>query len=135
VKKDPLAVYKFKGSSMCPTLQPGDWLLVEPLKHYEVGEIVVFHRGRLIIAHRLIKMDGLKAHTTGDYLNSQEEISQSDIIGRVQYAIRGRNILAIPPKPKGLARILTLMMWPAIWVRVMFSTLWGRFQGIDHSAQ
>ena len=87
---------RVSGTSMAPTLRPGDLLSVEAASIMEVslGEIVVFAREGGLIVHRVtIKTSSggeLCLVTRGDRMRRHDApISGPDLIGRVMHIDRG----------------------------------------------
>jgi len=84
--------FEFYGSSMLPTLKPGDRLLVVCGGVVRAGDIVVFQSdGKLHIAHRVVSVISLGIITRGDNANADDlRILQPDeITGKVVAAQRG----------------------------------------------
>lgn len=83
------------GQSMFPYLRPGDLLEVEPAKLLELkpGDIVVFRRGKNLIAHRLHRLEGSGETLTGVSIGDsgvwQDEPLKPEMVpGRVVARIR-----------------------------------------------
>ena len=73
--------------SMYPTIKTGDVIMVVPQDEYEVGDIVAFEDGSMIVTHRIIEEneDGTFV-TKGDYIgNSKDDMPLQEryIIGKV----------------------------------------------------
>ena len=73
--------------SMYPTIKTGDVIMVVPQDEYEVGDIVAFEDGSMIVTHRIIEEneDGTFV-TKGDYIgNSKDDmpLQEKYIIGKV----------------------------------------------------
>jgi hypothetical protein len=87
---------KALGTSMLPSVWPGDLLTIQSAKHDEVspGDIVLILRNSRFFVHRLVEMrrnqDGLLWITRGDALprNDPPEAS-SELLGRVAGIRRG----------------------------------------------
>jgi signal peptidase I len=72
------------GSSMLPSLWPGDVLTVRPRLIAEVrhGDVAVFVRDDRLIAHRVIAHRGSHVVTQGDTVTSPDApVSQAELIG------------------------------------------------------
>ena len=59
--------------SMEPTYSAGDLLIVKKMDHYQTGDIVVYQRGRSLVVHRIIDMNGETVTTQGDANNAPDE--------------------------------------------------------------
>ncbi|MBK3515820.1 S24/S26 family peptidase [Carboxylicivirga marina] len=80
------------GMSMFPLLKPGDSLLVKPCLP-NIGDISVFIKGELLIAHRLIKITGNTYFFKGDGLIFPDKpVEKQDVLGVVTQRKRGKNI-------------------------------------------
>ena len=42
---------------MTPTLNVGDYIIIQKQKDYKVGDIVTYRRGKYLLTHRIVKMD------------------------------------------------------------------------------
>ena len=79
--------------SMYPTIKTGDVIMVVPKDEYEVGDIVAFEDGAIIVTHRIIdeNEDGTFV-TKGDYIgNSRDDmpLQEKYIIGKVVNVFAG----------------------------------------------
>lgn len=106
--------------SMMPTFHPGDALIVEPVKirQLRVGQVISYQSTldpRLIISHRLIKIDQRTGWLTtrGDALSMADQpFPSSRVVGRaIAVAPRFGRLLDFLHRPLGLALIIYL---PAI---------------------
>ncbi|HUI07529.1 MAG TPA: S24/S26 family peptidase [Verrucomicrobiae bacterium] len=91
---------KAKGTSMFPWRIPGCEVRIEPAgPALEVGLIVVFRRGAKLYYHRVIKqVSSSQWQTKGDTLiDSDDPISDNDIVGRVTAVRRGNCVRAARP--------------------------------------
>ena len=90
-------VLRVVGGSMGPWFLPGDFIIVQEVKPLTVrrGDVVVFHRGGLLIAHRVIKT--LAADSTGELRwktkgdsseRSDPPVFERELIGRVTFVER-----------------------------------------------
>ena len=88
------------GTSMEPTLEPGDLLIVKAvdIRELEIGDIIVFYKPgtRELIVHRVFKMkeapDGtIIIMTKGDNVPEPDRwvISQEELVGKVIYRMPG----------------------------------------------
>jgi hypothetical protein len=75
------------GTSMAPSLRPGDLLLVAPLgpgQPLKAGDVYLARRAGRLVAHRLIRSVADTAVTRGDGLATDDPpISLRDVLGRV----------------------------------------------------
>ena len=79
-------IYKVKTGSMEDGIHTGDYILIYRKSEYKLGDIVTYEKNGYHITHRIIKKNGNKVITKGDANNSEdEEISTSDIVGKVIY--------------------------------------------------
>jgi len=84
------------GSSMIPSIWPGEILLVRRVAIAEVcpGEVVLAERGGKLFAHRVVEVrgegSGARIVTQGDALAASDpEISEAELLGRVAAIARG----------------------------------------------
>jgi hypothetical protein len=83
------------GSSMLPSLWPGDLLLIHPedFGRISTGDIVLFARGGRLFAHRVVssadQRGGEQLVTRGDALRLQDPpITSAELLGRVCLILR-----------------------------------------------
>jgi hypothetical protein len=71
--------------SMSPTLEEGDRVTVVPFDSPpRAGEVVLHRRGALLVAHRLLRLDGDWAVTHGDALATADPpVARAALFGRV----------------------------------------------------
>lgn len=70
--------------SMEPTIKTGDLILVKESDSFEVGDVVVYQSGRILVVHRIMEIDGETAILRGDANNADDApIELSQIKGRV----------------------------------------------------
>ncbi|MGC1373931.1 MAG: S24 family peptidase [Candidatus Sulfotelmatobacter sp.] len=79
-----------RGTSMLPSVWPGDVLTIEPLKHTEIvpGDILLVQRSDRIYIHRLVQTrerNGCRVWTTrGDSMpQADPPATDSDLLGKV----------------------------------------------------
>lgn len=95
------------GNSMLPWPVPGYEVKIEPAgSGPEIGSILVFRRGAKLYYHRIVECLGSNRwRTKGDTLiESDEPVSDAEIIGQVTSARRGNRVWAVRPDP-GAARL------------------------------
>jgi Peptidase S24-like len=85
-----------RGSSMVPTIYPGDILVVErnPLARLRPGHIVLALRGGRFFAHRVARLTAVggppRVITRGDALREDDPaFLHNEILGRVMSVVRG----------------------------------------------
>ncbi|WP_439183715.1 S24/S26 family peptidase [Carboxylicivirga taeanensis] len=79
-----------KGMSMYPLLQPGDKLLVKPIRP-QVGDIGVFCKNNQLIAHRLIHFSNNTYYFKGDALTRYDSATTAqEVLGTVIARKRGK---------------------------------------------
>jgi len=105
------------GTSMVPTLFPGDILIVrrETAGSTRCGDVVLSFRAGRFCAHRLVAKQELEGRpslvTRGDALAENDPpLAESELLGRVTTVIRGRKRIELDGRPT--AREL-LLRWAA----------------------
>ena len=121
------------GSSMLPSIRPGDTLLVERAKRETIstGDIILFGRDRRLFAHRVIKcLDDSRLLTRGD-ANAVPDalVNQEELLGRVSYIVRDGRAVAPPRSPSVSARAIAKLAQSPLAARVVVSAF-GRNQVI-----
>jgi Peptidase S24-like len=89
------------GSSMLPTIWPGDVLNIEPKSGAEIvpGDIVLVARDNRFFIHRLIEKRNSTWTTRGDSLSQADApVAPKQVLGRV--SLIHREACAIVPKPR-----------------------------------
>lgn len=70
--------------SMEPELSIDDLIFVKEQDHYEVGDVVVFQDGSILVVHRILEINGETVITKGDANNADDgEMEISRIKGKV----------------------------------------------------
>lgn len=70
--------------SMEPAIMVDELIIVQAQDSYEVGDVVVYQSGRLLVVHRIMEIDGETVTTRGDANNVDDEpVSIDHIKGRV----------------------------------------------------
>jgi signal peptidase I len=88
------------GTSMLPTIWPGDILQIEskPWHEFEAGDVVLVKREKNILIHRLVSNDGLQWTTRGDAMPQDDPpVASADVLGRVAQ-IQRRNCVMEPKR-------------------------------------
>ena len=84
------------GFSMWPALRPGDRLIgmdCQPAK-MGIGDIAVYERGGILIAHRVVGRRGPTLLVTGDNSRGNPDaVEEKEIRGRVAGVVRGEKII------------------------------------------
>lgn len=78
------------GYSMFPLLRPGDKLVVQPQKgSLSCGDIIVFDRGDVLVAHRLIEFRPDQVVCKGDgFVTYDTPVDLRKVVGKVTHRIR-----------------------------------------------
>ncbi|MFC2172824.1 signal peptidase I [Acidobacteriota bacterium] len=107
VHKIPPNLIFYKGSSMYPTLKPGDIMQVDPYNDGMIrrGDVIVFKcpEEDRQITHRVVSVDSRRIRTQGDN-NSEVDpyhTNCQNILGRVNCIQRGTKYLAVPGGLRG----------------------------------
>jgi len=105
---------RLSGTSMMPTLWPGDLVWVKPVKVEKLapGDVILFLRENRIMAHRIVGMDApageLVIRTRGDTLPAGDlPVRGSEVLGLVTAAQRFGTGWAISRTPRLASRILS----------------------------
>ena len=70
--------------SMEPTLMVDDLIIVKAEESYEVGDVVVYQNGKMLVVHRIVDMDTETVTTRGDANNVDDAaISLTQVKGKV----------------------------------------------------
>lgn len=102
------------GWSMLPTILPGDTLVVERVSgdQVKVGEVVLVGRDGRLCAHRVISPEDNSGNphrhwiTQGDSMPMPDPpVSESQLLGRVNYVIRDGKCVAVSAKASVAARL------------------------------
>ncbi|MBQ3330399.1 MAG: signal peptidase I [Ruminococcus sp.] len=74
--------------SMEPVLKTNDLIFVSEDENYEVGDIVVYQDGNMLVIHRIINIDGENVITKGDANNiADDPIKLNDIKAKFSFRI------------------------------------------------
>ena len=84
--------------SMEPTIAADDLILVKEAEDFQVGDIVVYQSGSILVVHRIIAIDGDTITTQGDANQAADEAIAASVI-------KGK-VIAVIPMLGNLARIL-----------------------------
>ena len=120
------------GSSMLPSVWPGDVLIVQRrvVREAEVGDILLYRRKARLFAHRVVtKHDSLgkpRIGVRGDASPGQDEfLSQREILGRVSQIIRAGKCVRPSSRLKLHQRLIGILTW--------HSNLFARLVVFGHS--
>lgn len=70
--------------SMEPTIMADDLIIVQAQEDYEIGDVVVYQTGRMLVVHRVVDMDAETVTTQGDANNAADApVELAHIKGRV----------------------------------------------------
>lgn len=70
--------------SMEPVIMTNELIIVEARDQYEVGDIVVYQTGGILVVHRIVDMDGQMVTTRGEANNVDDEpVELTQIKGKV----------------------------------------------------
>ena len=97
------------GSSMLPTLWPGDFLSFEsaPAQPIRPGMIVLVQLDDRFVIHRVMRCEGNEFVTRGDAMvQSDTPARRSDILGSLTCISRGSKTLTATSKISGRQRVL-----------------------------
>lgn len=86
LRKSGTLQFRAMGSSMIPSLWPGDILNVRAtdINEIRVGEIVLFERNSSLCAHRVLNRAGSSLVTRGDSLPAADSpVTAAELLGRV----------------------------------------------------
>jgi len=104
--------FKICGNSMRPLIKDGDYLIVNPVNHLKLGDIVLFISAddRLVV-HRISKIKDNFIITKGDaYCGYDCPIKREAVLGRVVMIERGRQKRDLE---RGIWKLINL-----IWARI-----------------
>ena len=94
-----LLTVTLEGSSMFPTIFPGDKALVKKVTKEELnlGDIIVWKGEKNdYVSHRIVAIDEKKVITKGDFLNENDSpVLQSQIIGKIVAILRDGKVFWI----------------------------------------
>ena len=123
----PAVFVAVRGSSMLPTYQHGDLVVVESATHYGVGEVVAYRvpagqigAGKIVI-HRIIRGDATRGFTLqGDHNTTPDPWSpkQGDMVGVATFRLpNGGRLIALVRQPAILAGLAAALMVTVILAR------------------
>ena len=101
------------GSSMLPTLWPGDvlWIRRSSIGEVGIGDIVLFIRDRRLFAHRVIDRSEQALVTQGDALPMPDGcVATSELLGTVQAVLRDGHVVPLRANPSLPSRITMFLI-------------------------
>jgi signal peptidase I len=101
------------GTSMLPTIWPGDILLIQSTFPDELapGDVVLVKGEKSILIHRLVKSNGPDWITRGDAMTHNDPaVAPADVLGRVSRIHRGNSLLPARRQIRRLQRVLGWML-------------------------
>jgi hypothetical protein len=109
-----LALREVTGTSMAPTLRPGEMVFVEPCSSPDPGDIVAFALGGGLLVHRVVRVDAGSVTCRGDNLLAEDPpVALAAVLGKVVQVV-GRK--RVPDQRLDVARVnLRLMRRRAGW--------------------
>jgi signal peptidase I len=119
---------RVRGSSMLPSVWPGDMLMIERVQASaaSVGDLLLCERDRRLFVHRVVSLgrtvDGTIL-TRGDAMpDADPAVPYRDILGRVSFIVRDRKLI-VPKKILGLPQraVATLIQRSEIAMRIAIS--------------
>ena len=99
------------GTSMLPTIWPGDLLTVEHLDQMVSGDIVLVSQDRRLLIHRLVEQRDSHWVTRGDSLPQNDApVARSQVLGKVSVIHRQTGDVIPSRRMSQLARLLAWML-------------------------
>ena len=107
------ATVRVTGSSMLPSIWPGDVLTIRrrPVSETRTGEIAVFTRHGRLFAHRVVAHAGPHLVTQGDGLPTPDgPVSDTELLGVVVSVSRDGKTAQVPADPSAGSRLLAALV-------------------------
>ena len=113
----------FQGSSMRPTIEPGETVILRCTDSVAPGDVVAVAQGRDVIVHRLVAMSVDRWWLLRGDANNFCDVPVTDreaIVGRIESVERdGRlRVLDTPPPPRPFARAMTSIVRQLLRVNI-----------------
>jgi len=125
------------GTSMVPSLHPGDFISIQPsgLSEIEQGDIAVYSREGRLIAHRVVARAGSPEQPLlmlrGDRLRRNDSpVCSSELLGRVHFIERGDRRFAPSSKFSIWKRMIVLLLRCSDRATYVYLRLDARRQGL-----
>jgi len=106
-----------RGSSMLPTILPGDVLTLEQAASEGVskGDIVLFTRNRRLFAHRVVEKvgesSGMHLITQGDGMALPDPpVTESELLGKVAFILRNGRLILPSPRQRLSERAVSVLV-------------------------
>ena len=120
------------GSSMLPSIWPGDTLLIQQLgiKRIVAGDIVLFEREGRLFAHRVISVTGTPEQpllmTQGDALRTPDGlVSETELLGKVSRILRGQKRIEPLRRPGLCSRLSVDLIRHSAWAARLLLRLYS----------
>ncbi len=120
--------FRATGTSMLPSVLPGDVLTIEPVAISEasLGDLLLYHRDGRFWVHRLVRKAPDLLCTRGDALEAQDPpVSPDEILGRVVCVSRGNRSFEPARSLPLFRRILCFMIRRSSLVRRVLSRFYA----------
>jgi signal peptidase I len=105
-------MYVVQSSSMKPTLQPGDAVVVKPLDGpVRAGQVITYKVQGKLITHRVTRVEGDTAYTRGDAADEEDPwpVERSAIRGQMDFRIPyGGYVILFLRQPLGFLSVIAL---------------------------
>jgi len=113
----------FQGSSMRPTIEPGEPVILRCTDSVAPGDVVAVASGRDVLVHRLVAMSHDRWWLLRGDANNFCDVPITDresIIGRIESVERNGRLLGLdaPPRPRLFARVTTAIVHQLLGVNV-----------------
>lgn len=106
---------------MWGTLAVGDFLWISPVPHeaLQIGDVVAFHSGGKVVAHRIVGRDGSGFLTQGDFNGQRDSapLAAGQLIGKVAERERRGVRSAVAGGARGRRRARWLHAACRFWIR------------------
>jgi hypothetical protein len=110
------------GTSMLPSIWPGDVVRIQAAATAEPGEVLLFRRNERLFLHRVIGRDGRKLITQGDtHKVPDPAVQPHEVLGKAIAIERGTGLSALDPA-RGLRRGLAVALR---WLPLRRAACWA----------
>ncbi len=121
------------GSSMLPTLWPGDTVQIErrPLAQLRIGDVVLYERDGRLFLHRLVDLQtntsGATLITRGDAVPQDDPPFPTDcLLGVLAGVRRGNEYVPIPKDMSAASRLISVLLSRSSWLVRLLLRFWPR---------
>jgi len=112
LRRDGIAWRRIAGTSMLPTLRPGDVVMLKHCDTVEPGEVVAFSLGRRVLVHRVLRVRKGRIVCRGDNRTTADpEIPPGGLIGRVEHVVANRSAELRARRHVAVRRALRVSSW------------------------